>query len=158
MKKALLPLLLILFLAACSGAKVVSDGPSSGPETEGVVPKDKRAQVMRLFMDATTARLQGDPGKAVQLYRSVLKLDPSNGASMFELAKLYHQGQQGDEALAYAKKAVAADRSNIWYRFMVAELSSQLGDLPGAAKAYQGILDQWPDRYEVYFGLAEVLS
>ncbi len=157
MKKALLPLLLIFLLAACSGAKVVSDGAPVS-DNEGVVPKDKRAQVMRLFMDATSARLQGDPGKAVQLYRSVLKLDPSNGASMFELAKLYHQGQQGDEALAYAKKAVAADRSNIWYRFMVAELSSQLGDLPGASKAYQGILDQWPDRYEVYFGLAEVLS
>jgi len=158
MKQALLPLLLALLLAACSGAKAVGDGASSGPETEGAVPKDKRAQVMRLFMDATSARLQGDPGKAVQLYRSVLKQDPSNAASMFELAKLYHQGQQGDEALAYAKKAVATDKSNIWYRFLLAELSSQLGDLPGAAKAYQGILDQWPDRYEVYFGLADVLS
>lgn len=158
MQQALLPLLLALLLAACSGTRSVGDVVSSDLETEGVVPKDKRAQVMRLFMDATSARLQGDPGKAVQLYRSVLKLDPSNAASMFELAKLYHQGQQGDEALAYAKKAVAADGSNIWYRFMVAELSSQLGDLPGATKAYQGILDKWPERYEVYFGLAEVLS
>src|SRR5690606_10635349 len=126
--------------------------------TEADLPKDKRAQVMRLFMDATNARLQGDPGKAMQLYRAVLKVDASNAASLFELAKLYHQGQQGDEALAHAKKAVLADPANIWYRFMVAEPSGQLGDLPGAAKAYQGILDRWPERYEVYFGLADVLS
>jgi len=158
MKHITLPVLMVLLLAACSGPKAVSDTAPDSSRTEADLPKDKRAQVMRLFMDATNARLQGDPGKAMQLYRAVLKVDASNAASLFELAKLYHQGQQGDEALAHAKKAVLADPSNIWYRFMVAELSGQLGDLPGAAKAYQGILDRWPERYEVYFGLADVLS
>ncbi|MCO6481635.1 MAG: tetratricopeptide repeat protein [Flavobacteriales bacterium] len=146
-------LLLAVLLTACGGVKAVGDGA----DTAGAAaPKDRRAEVMRLFMDATNARLQGDPGKAVQLYRGVLRLDPDNAATLFELAKLYHQGMHGEEALAMAKKAVAADKSNIWYRFLVADLSSQLGDLPGAAKAYQGILDQWPERYEVYFELADV--
>lgn len=158
MKHLLLSALLIVLLAACSGPKAVGETTAGRPGAEAATPKDKRAQVMRLFMDATSARLQGNPGKAVQLYRAVLKADPSNAASMFELAKLYHQGQQPNEAMEFAKKAVAADPDNIWYRFMVAELSTQMGDLQGAAKAYQGILERWPDRYEVHFGLAEALS
>lgn len=156
MARGLLPLLLTLLLAACGGPKGVVDGTGRADGTDG--PKDKRAQVMRLFMDATGAKLQGDYGKAVQNYRNVLRLDPNNAAAMFELSKLYHQGMQPDEALALAKKAAATDKDNIWYRFLLAELSSQSGDLQGAAKAYQGILDQWPERYEVYFGLAGVLA
>ncbi len=157
--RTLLPLLLLaLGLISCAGAKSVGDAPPAVGETGTPLPKDKRAQVMRLYLDATTAKLQGDPAKAMQLYRNVIRVDPSNAAAMFELAKLYHQSQQGDEALATARKAAATDKENIWYRFLVAELSSQLGDLPGAAKAYQGILDKWPDRYEVYFGLADVLA
>ena len=146
MTRIFLPLFLIVLLASCSGTKAVNSGPSS-PDTEGSAPKDKQAMEMRLFLDATSARLQGDPGKAVQLYRAALKVDPTNAAAMFELAKLYHQAQQGDEALAMAKKAVATDKTNIWYRFLLADLSTQLGDLPGATKAYQGILDKWPERY-----------
>lgn len=157
--RTLLPvLLLVMGLMACAGAKSVGDVPPAVEDTGATMPKDKRAQVMRLYLDATTAKLQGDPSKAIQLYRSVLRLDPANAAAMFELAKLYHQSQQGDEALAMARKAAAADKENIWYRFLVAELSSQLGDLAGAAKAYQGIVDKWPERYEVYFGLADVLA
>ncbi len=158
MARLLIPLLLSLLLAACGGAKAIGEGAApSATEGEGA-PKGKRAQVMRLYLDATNARLQGDPAKAVQLYRSVLKLDPANAASMFELSKLFHQMQMGGEALAMAKKAVAEDKDNIWYRFLLADLSTQLGDLQGATKAYEEILDRWPDRFEVYFGLADVLS
>lgn len=157
MTRTFLSLLLVILLASCSGTKAVSN-VSAPPEAEGSAPKDKRATEMALFLDATSARLQGDPGKAVQLYRAALKVDPTNAAAMFELAKIYHQAQQGAEALAMAKKAVVTDKTNIWYRFLLADLSTQLGDLPGATKAYQGILQQWPERYEVYFGLADVLS
>ena len=134
------------------GATVPTDPDAAAPMD------DRQATEMRLFLDATNARLQGDPGKAVQLYQAALKVDPANGAAMFQLAKLYHQAQHGSEALAYAKKAVSADKENIWYRFLLADLSTQFGDLPAATKVYQGILAQWPDRYEVYFGLADILA
>ncbi len=150
--------LLAAMLASCGSTKPVA-GTTVPAEQDGTTPMDDRqATEMRLYMDATNAKLRGDPGKAVQLYQAALKVDPNNAAAMFELAKLLQQAQRGNEALAYARKAVATDKGNIWYRFLLADLSTQLGDLPGAAKAYQGILDQWPDRYEVYFGLADILA
>ncbi len=164
MHKPLLPFLgalLVALTTACSGGKNVAAGghPPDPTEITGEPgAKDKRAHVTRLFMEATQARLKGDLGRAVQLYNATLKADPTNAASMFELSKLYHAAQHGNEAMAMAKRAVATDKENIWYRFLLADLSTQLGDLPGAAKAYQDILTKWPERYEVYFGLANVLS
>lgn len=159
MKRLLLPLLLLL--AACGGSKPVTEHRRDFEGGEATTPqagKDKRAKVMRLFMEANEARLKGEVPKAIQLFEATLKEDPQNAASMFELAKLYNQAQQPEAALALAKKAVAIDKENIWYRFLLADMSMQNGDLTGAAKAYQDIVNKWPDRYEVYFGLADVLA
>lgn len=159
MKRLLLPLLLLL--AACGGSKPVTEHRrdfEGGEATNPQAGKDKRAKVMRLFMEANEARLKGEVPRAIQLFEATLKEDPQNAASMFELAKLYNQAQQPEAALALAKKAVAIDKENIWYRFLLADMSMQNGDLTGAAKAYQDIVNKWPDRYEVYFGLADVLA
>ena len=153
MRSALL-LLLIPALIACGGAKPVAQhepGPDGGASAAG---NDQRAEVMRLFMEATQARLQGQLPKAVALYQRCLKTDPKNAASMFELAKLYHQGQNYGQAVEYAKQSVAADKSNIWYRFLLADLYRQ-GERPNdAVEVYKGILEQWPERFEVYLDLA----
>jgi len=153
MRSALL-LLLIPALIACGGAKPVAQqepGPDGGASAAG---GDQRAEVMRLFMEATQARLQGQLPKAVALYQRCLKADPKNAASMFELSKLHHQGQDYVQAVEYAKQAVAADKSNIWYRFLLADLYRQ-GDRPlDAVGVYKGILEQWPERFEVHLDLA----
>lgn len=157
----LLQCLSLLLLLACGGSKPVAEATTDhegGQRTHIGPSKDKRARVMRLFLEANQARLKGELPKAVQLYEATLTEDPQNAASMFELAKLYNQAQQGPAALALAKRAVATDKENIWYRFLLADLSLQQNDLGGAAKAYQEILNKWPDRYEVYYGLADVLA
>ncbi|MBL0045959.1 MAG: hypothetical protein IPP33_16640 [Flavobacteriales bacterium] len=101
---------------------------------------------MRLFAAANQARLKGEIPKALQLFEATLKEDPLNAASMFELAKLYNQAQAPLEALAMAKRSVATDKENIWYRFLLADPGMQNQDLAGATKAYQEIVAKWPDR------------
>ena len=150
-----------LLLLSCGGAKPVMDKhPEAGdPEVPGrAATADKRAEVMRLFMEATQARLTGHTAKAVQLYLQCLKADPQNAASMFELAKLYHQAQSFPQALDLAKRAVATDKENIWYRFLLADLYRQSNNPNEAVGVYRGIVERWPDRYEVYLDLAEALA
>ena len=161
-KARLLLMVLPLLLFSCGGSKPVTTAHTrdfEGGELKGVDPnKAKRAKVMKLFMEAQEARLKGDGAKAMQLFEATLKEDPLNAASMFELAKLYNQAQHPQEALALAKKATITDKENIWYRFLLADMSTQNNDLNGAAKAYQDIIKKWPEHYEVYFGLANVLA
>lgn len=153
---------LLLMAAGCGGARPVAERTPAidheGGQRTAAGGKEKRARVMRLFMEANEAKLKGDMPKAVQLFEATLKEDPLNAASMFELGKLYNQARQPEAALALARRAVATDKDNIWYRFLLADLSTQFNDLDGAAKAYRGILDRWPERYEVYFGLANTLA
>lgn len=150
-----LPLLFLLPLfLACAGAKPIAREESGATEPAIGNGSDKRAEVMRLFMEATQARLQGQLPKALLLYQQCLKADPQNAASMFELAKLYHQGQNYEQAVGYAKQAVATDKGNIWYRFLLADLYRQGNRAEDAIGVYKGILEQWPERYEVYLDLA----
>jgi len=158
---SLLLLLFVITLGACGTSKNVTDKhPAFDPETEanGPQPSDKRAEVMRLFMEATQARLGGQLPKAVQRYQQCLKLDPNNSASMFELAKLAHQAQNFPTAVDYAKRAVAADKENIWYRFLLADLYRQKQQNTEAAEVYKGVVAKWPGRFEVYFDLANTLA
>jgi tetratricopeptide (TPR) repeat protein len=148
---------LVLLLAACGGAKPVTTAPPPEEGGAGVV-NDKRADIMRLFMEGTQARLGGQPAKAVAAFEQCLKLDPNNGAAHFELSKLYHQGQNFPKAVGHAKSAVAADKGNIWYRFLLADLYQQNQQVNEAVEVYQGIVEGWPDRYEVYFDLANSLA
>ncbi|HRH36718.1 MAG TPA: tetratricopeptide repeat protein [Flavobacteriales bacterium] len=154
--RKLLPLLAITF-AACGGQRAVT--PTGQLDFEGgrstAAPgEDKRAEVMRIFMDATQARLGGQAPKAVALYQQCLQSDPKNDASMFELAKLYHAAQSFEPAVAYAKQAVATDKNNIWYRFLLADLYKQNSQAEDAAAVYKGIIELWPDRFEVYMDMA----
>lgn len=148
-------LALVLLLGACGGSKRAM--PTATPEAGAPAP-DRRAEVMRLFMEGTQARMGGQPAKAVAAFEQCLKLDPTNGAAHFELSKLYHQGQNFPKAVGHAKSAVAADRSNIWYRFLLADLYQQNQQVNEAIDVYRGIVSQWPDRYEVYFDLANSLA
>ncbi|MBL0044804.1 MAG: hypothetical protein IPP33_10570 [Flavobacteriales bacterium] len=109
------PLLSLLLLAAWA-SKGVAEKPRDREGAEASRPstgKDKRALVMRLFMEANQARLKGEIPKAIQLFEATLKEDPLNAASMFELAKLYNQAQAPLEGIGYAKRSVATDKENI---------------------------------------------
>src|SRR5690606_670610 len=57
-----------------------------------------------------------------------------------------------------ARRAVATDKENIWYRFLLADLYQQNRRVDDAIEIYKGIIEKWPDRYEVYFDLANSLA
>jgi len=158
--RTLLPALIVLLLWGCGGAKpaATSTADSTTELPKGAVGPDRRAEVMSLFLEATNARLAGQNAKALQLYQRCLKLDPQNGAAYFELGKLYHQGQNSTMALDHAKRAVAADKGNIWYRFLLADLYQQYERPADAADVYRGILERWPERYETHLDLANTLA
>lgn len=150
-----------LLFAGCGGAKPAASEPMAAePEMVRSMrpPSDKRAEVMRLFMEATQARLGGQLAKAAQLYQQCLKVDPTNSASMFELAKLAHQAQNFPQAVELAKRAASTDKENIWYRFLLADLYGQNRQFGDAANVYREVLAKWPERSEVYYDLANVLA
>ncbi|MCW5899809.1 MAG: tetratricopeptide repeat protein [Flavobacteriales bacterium] len=154
----LLPLMLIT--AACGGARqaTVKEPAAEGDARAMAMGQDKRAQAMRQFMEATQARLAGQPDKAIPLYLQCLRTDPNNAAAHFELAKIYHQKQNPTEALEHAKQAALKGKDVIWYRFLLADMHQQNLQYNEAIAVYRGIINKWPERHEVYFDLANTLA
>ncbi|MCB0793113.1 MAG: tetratricopeptide repeat protein [Flavobacteriales bacterium] len=150
-------------LLSCAGQKATTasqNDPDASEMTDRTRPAEggKRAQIMRVFMDATNARLSGQLPKAAQLFEKCLALDPDNDAAMFELAKIQHTQQRPEQALALAKKARNTDPDNIWYHFLLADLHGQYGQGKEAISVYRDILTRWPERHEVRFQLAHALA
>jgi tetratricopeptide (TPR) repeat protein len=142
---------------ACGGAKPTASGDTRPSGEPSMAAQDKRAETMRLYMEATHARLRGENERAIQLYHQCLKADPQNAAAMFELGKLYHQTMRTAQALEMARRAVNTDRDNIWYRFLLADLLRESGRPGEAAEVYRETIARWPGRYEVHLDLAHAL-
>jgi tetratricopeptide (TPR) repeat protein len=159
-----LPLLALAALAfACGGTQrtAATKSPAQAPTERPMALQggpDKRARTMRQFMEATQARLKGDAAGAIRLYQQLLREDPSVAAAHFELGKLHHQTGDRRQAVESAKRAVALDKDNIWYRFLLADLYRENGQLDLCAETYRGIIARWPDRHEVYLDLGAALE
>ena len=159
MKRSVHPWLILALLVgtvACGSQKDTTTTPPT-PSTKART-SDNRAQVMAVFMDANKARLSGNSGEATRLFEQCIKLDPDNGAAMYELGKLYHAQQRGADAIDMAKRAMNTDKENIWYRFLLADLYLQHGSVDDAITVYQDILKKWPERTEISFDLANALA
>lgn len=148
--------LLALFFVACASKQPVVNKPRPGNAPASVGKTDSK--VMAIFMKATQARLLGETDKAMHLFEEVLKLEPKNHASLFELAKLQSAERLSEQALANAKAASSLDKDNIWYQFLLADLQQQNGNLDGAVKTYKDITERWPNRYEIYLKQADLLT
>ena len=160
LSSTVLGLTALLLFSSCGGSKstTVVRGDHSSEVVDNAQANSNDAKVSAAFMAATRARLIGDLPNAVKLFEECLRMDPQNAAAMFELSKLYHAAQQLDRALELAYKAVAIDKNNVWYQFLLADLLQQDNKPAEAAKVYRTITQKWPENYETWFDLAHTLA
>ncbi len=106
------------------------------------------------LFEGLTAKIKGNIEGAIAAFKACLTIDPQNDAAMYELAKIYFEQPDKQQALAYAKTAAAIDAKNKWYQFLYAEVLAMNLDFDEAAKVYEKLIDQNADDYEYYFDLA----
>ena len=161
--KNLLYLLSIVFLltvSACSGTKktqTTNTEPNRMPQKtfsakgEGKIDS---AEIERLYIDGCKFLATDDIEKAVNAFGDILKVDPNNTASMFQLSTIYFKyGQLGD-AQNYIKNAVALEPKNIYYQLLYADILSYSASFDKAAEVYENILKDQAFSEEVYYRLA----
>ena len=68
-----------------------------------------------LFLEANTEKLLGNLDKAKALFLQCIEMDPEDAASMYELARIERIGNNSNEALEWAEKAVEYAPENVWY-------------------------------------------
>ena len=71
---------------------------------------------------AIEEKILGNPDNAASLYSEVIRRDPGNAASMYELANIYVDQKKYADALFFSKSAYLIDRRNSWYALSYAEI------------------------------------
>ena len=148
-------LILLLFLSTgCKNTHSVSSGknPSSSKMSDA-----EKAEVTNLFFNASKEKILGNPDNAASLYSDVIRKDPGNAASMYELSNIYVDQKKYADALFFSKSAYLIDRRNNWYALSYAEILQKNKKFNEAADVLNHLVTDYPDHSDFYFEWANAL-
>jgi len=154
-KFSLYILIIFLAFAACKSKEpLINKGMSTN--TPGIAPQKggKGKNNAPLFFDAVKQKYLGNIEEAEKLYMQCLEIDPSDAASMFELANIYIIRNQFTEALIMSEKAAATDPDNTYYQLLLASLYQQNEDYHKSSEIFEDLVKKNPDDFDFQNQLA----
>ena len=123
-------------------------------KSKEVKSEKEEIKLKNTFINANRFKIQGDVEKALIYFERCLEMDPTHGASLFEVARIKEGLRQHDEALQLAKKAVDVSPENRWYLSFYARLLDQQNMNQEAAVIYQKLIEHHPNQLGYYYELA----
>ncbi|MEI6756729.1 MAG: tetratricopeptide repeat protein [Chlorobium sp.] len=145
-------ILSLVFLSACSSRTVISEGSLTLSDSLAEAAK-------REFVMASLLSTKGEYRGAVDGYRKLLPVQPSNAALHYALSKAYVGLGAIDSARMYSEKSVQLSSGNKYYLRFLAYLSHQMNDYVRAADLYRQVATLEPGSTEALSTLAlEYLS
>jgi len=141
-------LILGIFLGSCKSTQTTNSAVGNG-HVRGVA-----ADNSSLFIDALKEKTLGNYEEAINLFTKCLEINPKDGASMFELARLYTMKGNSEMALNHAGLAVDIEKENVYYLLFYGGLLQSTEDYEQAAKVYEKIVQLKPNHSEYYNRLA----
>ncbi len=146
-----------LLLFGCKSTETsLSKSDRSG--TDSALSTHELRSFQFAFYDGLRAKILEDNEEAKKLFGKALEIDPTSGATLFEMAQIYAQDNQYGTATSYAERAYASDKSNPWYGQILAQLYGETGRWNDAIEVMQSMIERDPDDYENYYRLGSLLS
>lgn len=151
-----LPVFLLSTLCFVSCKSNKNLGTTAESQQGKQLPEKTRLEFEHLFFDGAREKVIGNYESAEIRFLQALKLDPASAAAMYELATIYTFQNNKNQALFYSKKAATADPKNSWYQLLYAESLKEAKKPAEAAAVYEKLLQNFPDRIDFYYELANV--
>lgn len=104
----------------------------------------------RLFLDAYGKKIIGKYGEAIEIYEKLYKDAPNSHAAAFELARIYEQQEDQQEAIRWMKLAQSGDPTNVYYQEFLADLLQKTGRFAEAAELYESLAKEEGGDYFYY--------
>lgn len=105
----------------------------------------RRGQILLMDEEAEHADENGHLGRAIEIRRKQLAIDPTHVPAMFHLSSLHFDLDQDKEALECLKRAVAVDPDNLRLRLDVGEAYLESGYLKEAEEEFERAIALNPD-------------
>jgi len=148
-------LLFILFtpvLSVAQNTKPVKD--NAAVIVTGIPTARDSGTVEQLFFSALSKKAVEDNRDASALFSKILQIDPSNDASMYELAKLDKTQNNYAEAKSLLEKAVTVKPNNEWYWLALADIYEKSNDFIRLENVFNELKRISPDKADYYFDSA----
>jgi tetratricopeptide (TPR) repeat protein len=110
--------------------------------------------VANLFYSAIREKTVENNNQAVDLFNKILAIDPSNDASLYELANIKKRQNKYTEAQPLLEKAVTVKPNNEWYWASLAEIYEKSNDVGKLENVFTQLIRLNPDRVDYYFDKA----
>jgi len=156
--KIIISLLIAAFAIGCgSTSKVAVKEPASSSKGKKELSEEESINLKYLFVNANKEKILGNFDKAADLFAQCIRIDGSNDAAMFELAKIYLEKKQINDALFFAKSAYQIDPSNVWYRLFLADLYMAAKKGSEGEAIYSALFKDYPHNVDYAFKYASAL-
>ena len=120
-------------------------------------PTEQEQQISEtLFLDGMKYFMLEDFEQALQHFQKSLMLTPDNAAVNYKIAETQLALKKPQEALPFAKLAIAKEPANAFYYLLLAELYSAQQQFKEAALTYNNLLKNVPDSEQYLFNLADL--
>jgi tetratricopeptide (TPR) repeat protein len=146
----------ILFLVSCLLAlptsyaqnnKIVVVASKPMTATDSVMVKD-------IFFNALRQKTIDNLNEAARLFGQVIQIDPSNDASLYELAMLRKDKNDYASAQQLLERAVTVNRDNEWYWMALADCYEKGNDIGKLENVFNELIRIDPDKPDYYFDKA----
>lgn len=148
----LISLIILLVPATGFSQKKLKDRRSKKHQKQEIVVDNQ--DVTNTFLDATKARITGDKAKAITLFQSCLQKNPDHAASMYELALIYLDQNETEQATNFAQRAAELEPGNKWYKLLLVDVYAKSGDKKRLLEICQQMVKDEPGNADYLYELA----
>lgn len=110
------------------------------------------------FYEGLNLKNSGKYDAAYDAFAYCLEIDSTAAPVLYELSSFYVQLNRPDKAVEMLKRAVANSSNNFAYKIALATITRNLGMYGEAAEEYEQLVNQYPDKPELKYYLAEALT
>lgn len=126
------------------GGKVLSPADSS--------------RVTQLYYEAIKEKVIDNTALAIDYFNQILQIDPANHYAFYELAQIYYDKGDYQQAKDNAQRAVTIKTDNEWYWLLLANIYQQQQDYNLLNYALNELIKLSPNKVEYLFDKADALE
>ncbi|MES2425809.1 MAG: tetratricopeptide repeat protein [Bacteroidota bacterium] len=114
--------------------------------------------IQSLFFSALSQKAIDNDAQAADLFNKVIAIDPSNDASLYELARIKKKQNKFTEAQPLLEKAVTIKPNNEWYWGALADVYEKSNDVSKLENVFTQLIRLNPERVDYYYDKANAYS
>ncbi|HCN83055.1 MAG TPA: hypothetical protein DIT07_05455, partial [Sphingobacteriaceae bacterium] len=152
MAKKLTLAIFILFNQLCYAQLRINSSAKATP-----LSSEDSSRITELFFAGLKEKMAGNFDKSDVFYKQILAIDPTNDATMFELANSFHAQNQDEEAERIILGAINLKPANEWYWVLLADIYEKTNNLPELLRVCDELIKITPKKDDYYFDKGNVL-